>query len=158
MNQSFYFTEITDGAVKRFYAENVLRTLPEWFGIEDSLAEYVDTVHDLPFFAAMLDDICVGFVSGVIHHGLNGEIYVMGVKPDYHGCGIGKKLVSMLETHFKVQNCAYMMVKTLSPLRTSIHYEQTRHFYAAVGFMDFYTDIAIWGQENPCLIMLKNLV
>jgi len=49
------------------------------------------------------------------------------------------------------------MVKTLSPLHADIHYAKTRKFYGSVGFKDFYTDHDMWGKENPCLIMLKNI-
>ena len=157
MFYDYKILEITDGKLKQQYTEQILRLLPDWFGDEKSLVEYVNTVADLPFFAAFRDEECVGFFVGIIHHERTGDIYVCGIHPDYQGRGLGKKLYFELEQYFINNGCDYVMVKTLSPLRPSVHYNRTREFYHAVGFNDFYTDDAIWGSENPCLIVVKNL-
>ncbi|MCL2559875.1 MAG: GNAT family N-acetyltransferase [Turicibacter sp.] len=150
--------EITDGQLKKQYAEQILSVLPEWFGNAESLVGYIETVGEHPFFGAFHEGECVGFFAGKIHHERTGEIYVCGIHPDYHRKGLGIKLYLTLEEHFTERCCSYVMVKTLSPLRASRHYEATRRFYEAAGFMDFYTDTQIWDEENPCLIMIKNLV
>ena len=158
MFYDYQILEITDGSLKKKYTEQVLRLLPEWFGCEESLVEYVQTVEKYPFFGAFKDEACVGFFSGVIYHGRTGDIYVCGIHPTHHRKGLGRALYQTLETYFKAQGCAYIMVKTLSPLHPDKHYALTRKFYEAVGFKDFYTDHDMWGKENPCLIMVKNLV
>jgi len=53
MINDYQILEITDGILKKKYTEQILRLLPEWFGIEDSLVEYVETVDKHPFFAAL---------------------------------------------------------------------------------------------------------
>lgn len=40
---------------RRAVAEEILRALPEWFGLEDSLREYVRRCGELPVFAAFRD-------------------------------------------------------------------------------------------------------
>jgi len=157
MKQHFEISQIIDASLKKQITETILRTLPQWFGVDESLVEYINTVGEYPFFAAFDGDNCVGFFCGKIHHNINGDIYVCGVHPDFHGFGIGTQLCHALEKYFIDFGCEYIMVKTLSPLRMSNHYEATRKFYHAVGFKDFYTNHEIWGEDNPCLIMVKNL-
>jgi len=157
MFYDYQILEITDGSLKKKYTEEILRLLPDWFGNEAGLMDYVNTVSDYPFFGAFEGEACVGFFSGMIHHGRTGEIYVCALHPAHHRKGLGKKLYETLEDYFIDQGCEYVMVKTLSPLRESVHYAQTRNFYHTVGFKDFYTNKAIWGHENPCLIMVKNI-
>ena len=157
MFYDYQILEITDGNLKKLYTEQILRRLPDWFGVEDSLMNYVRTVEKHPFFGAFDHEACVGFISGKIHHERTDDIYVCGLHPAYHRRGLGKKLYETLENYFAHQGCEYVMVKTLSPLRPDKNYANTRKFYEAVGFKDFYTDYAIWDHENPCLIMVKNI-
>jgi hypothetical protein len=45
--------EIKDNFKKAEYTNKILRKLPEWFGVEESLLEYVNTVNKYPFWAAV---------------------------------------------------------------------------------------------------------
>ncbi|MCL1990404.1 MAG: GNAT family N-acetyltransferase [Defluviitaleaceae bacterium] len=155
MFNDYQILEVTNKRLKKTYTEQILRVLPDWFGKEDSLLEYVETVDKHPFWGVFEAGVCVGFASGMIHHERTGEIYVCGLHPDYHRKGLGRRLYETLENYFICQGCEYVMVKTLSPLHPDIHYAKTRKFYEAVGLKGFYTDHDIWGHENPCLIMLK---
>jgi len=157
MFYDYQILEITDGTLKKKYIEQILRLLPDWFGNEKSLVEYVETVDKYPFFAGFSDEECVGFFSGRIHHERTGDIYVCGINPNHHGKGLGRILYQTLEEYFRTLGCEYVMVKTLSPLHPDKHYALTRKFYEVVGFKDFYTSQEIWGHENPCLIMIKNI-
>jgi hypothetical protein len=49
--------EINDNIKKTEYTNNLLRKLPEWFGVEESLLEYVNTVNKYPFWAAFKNKI-----------------------------------------------------------------------------------------------------
>ena len=157
MFYDYQVLEITDGSLKKKYTEQILRLLPEWFGCEESLVEYVETVEKYPFFGAFTEEECVGFFSGLIHHERTGDIYVCGLHPNHHRKGLGKELYKTLEQYFINQGCEYAMVKTLSSLHTDKHYAITREFYKAVGFKEFYTDHRMWSKEHPCLIMIKNI-
>jgi len=150
-------TRINDGTLKSQYTEKVLRGLPEWFGIENALLDYVAGVAELPFWAAMDGDICVGFVAVKIHHRHTGDIYVLGMLPDYHRLGIGRQLMEAADRYFKEIGCKYVIVKTLSELAESEHYERTRQFYLKLGFEPLITLTEMWDEQNPCLIMIKEL-
>jgi len=157
MNSDYRIVEVVDKHLKKSYTEGILHKLPEWFGKEESLMDYVNQVADKPFFGAFKNGECVGFFSGRVHHGRTGEIVVCGIKPEHHRLGLGKGLLEKLEVHFTSKGCNYMMVKTLSDLHPDTHYGYTREFYEAVGFVPFYTDFEIWGADYPCLVMVKEL-
>jgi ribosomal protein S18 acetylase RimI-like enzyme len=150
--------KIHEGEMKSFYAEKVLRRLPEWFGNEKALCDYVIGVADLPFWAAIdRDGNCIGFISIKIHYGTTGDVYVCGVLPEYHRKGIGKKLMNSAEDYLKQSGCKYVIVKTLSEIADYEPYERTRKFYLKVGFEPLITIKEIWDEENPCLIMIKRI-
>ena len=55
--------EVTDGGEKSRHARAILGSLPEWFGQPASLEEYVEAVPRYPFWAAMEEGRCLGFVE-----------------------------------------------------------------------------------------------
>ena len=150
--------EVKDSKKKGQFAEEVMRYLPEWFGSEKALVEFVDGVTSLPFWAALdHEDKCIGFISIKIHYGHTGDIYVFGVLPEYQGRGIGRLLLAKAEEYLKNNNCKYIIVKTLSDIVEYEPYERTRLFYKKVGFEELITLTEMWDSENPCLIMIKEL-
>ena len=154
----FTVSEIQESERKSKYTETILRNLPEWFGNENSLRDYVNKVAKLPFWAAFNESgVCIGFLSVKIHYGRTGEIFVCGVLPEYHKKGIGKKLFSYAEEYFINCGCKYVIVKTLSEIAHYEPYDKTRAFYLSVGFEPLITLTEMWDDENPCLIMIKRL-
>jgi ribosomal protein S18 acetylase RimI-like enzyme len=149
--------EINDNDKKAEYTNGILRKLPEWFGIEESLVEYVETVYKYPYWAAFHEDKCIGFFSGEIHYNRTGDIYVCGVDPKYHGRGIGTLLYRELERYFVENKCKYVIVKTLSEINPDKSYEKTRKFYKKNGFEELITLTEMWTETNPCLIMIKKI-
>ncbi|MCX7772751.1 MAG: GNAT family N-acetyltransferase [Clostridia bacterium] len=154
----FTVTEVCDPQTKSRYAEKVLRRLPEWFGNEKSLCEYVERVAELPFWAALNGSgECIGFLSVKIHYGHTGDIYVCGVLPEYHKKGVGKSLFSAADEYLIQQGCRYVIVQTLSETAHYEPYDKTRAFYLSIGFEPLITLTEMWDEENPCLIMIKSL-
>jgi GNAT superfamily N-acetyltransferase len=131
----------------------VLEALPDWFGLPDAAERYVREVASLPVLA--VDD--VGFLALKVHNETAAEIYVMGVLPERHRGGIGGALVAEAEELLRGIGVEYLQVKTLGPSRPDEHYEATRRFYEARGFRPLEETTAIWGEENPCLMMVKRL-
>jgi GNAT superfamily N-acetyltransferase len=131
----------------------VLAALPDWFGLPDAVERYVRDVTSLPVLA--VDD--VGFLALKVHSDTAAEIYVMGVLPAHHRGGIGSALVAEAEELLRGTGVEYLQVKTLGPSRPDEHYARTRRFYEARGFRPLEETTAIWGEENPCLIMVKRL-
>ena len=149
--------EISDNTKKAEYTETILRKLPDWFGIEEALVEYVNTVNKYPYWAAFDRDNCIGFFSGEIHYNRTGEVYVCGIDPEYHGKGIGTLLYKRLEKYFVEKGCKYVIVKTLSDINPDVNYAKTRAFYIKMGFKELITLTEMWDDDNLCLIMIKNI-
>jgi ribosomal protein S18 acetylase RimI-like enzyme len=150
--------EITDNNKKAEYTNCVLRKLPEWFGNEESLQHYINTVHKYPFWAAFDNNNCIGFFSVKIHYNRTGDIYVCGIDPNYHGKGIGTLLYKATENYFIKNACEYIIVKTLSEINSDKNYAKTRDFYKKMGFNELITLTEMWDENNPCLIMIKNVM
>jgi len=145
--------EITTPETKSEICNDVLRSLPDWFGDEESLMEYVAGVQDKPFYAVMDGDAAVGFVSVLAHNQYTAEIYVMGIKEPYHRQGLGRKIVEVCKDFCRANDMEFLTVKTLDAGRESASYEKTRKFYYSVGFKPLEVFTTIWGEVNPCLFM-----
>ena len=135
----------------------ILRALPEWFGIEESTQQYIRDVDELPTFLAKVDERVVGFMSVKIHNSYAAELYVLGVLPDMHHQGVGRALLVAVEAHLREQAAEYLQVKTLSDSHPDKGYAKTRAFYLAMGFRPLEEFKTLWGEENPCLLLVKGL-
>jgi GNAT superfamily N-acetyltransferase len=131
----------------------VLEALPEWFGIEDAVRQYVRDVAELPTLAVGRD----AFLSLKLHTEAAAEIYVMGVRPERQGQGLGTALVEAAEDSLRAGGIEFLQVKTLGPSQPSAHYARTRHFYEVRGFRPLEELPGFWDENNPCLIMVKHL-
>jgi ribosomal protein S18 acetylase RimI-like enzyme len=149
--------EIADPAEKSRICELVLRTLPQWFGIEQAVQRYVRTSAELPMLAVRNGVDAAGFLSLKRHAPAAAELYLMGVRPELHGRGIGTALVEEAELQLAGDGVEYVQVKTLGPSRLSRGYEQTRRFYEARGFRALEEIPGYWDEDNPCLIMVKRI-
>ncbi len=144
---------VKDPAERSALCRRVLEALPDWFGIPEAVEGYVRDVAELPVLA--VGD--AGILALKVHTDTAAEIYVMGVAPEHHGTGIGTALVEAAETLLSETGVEYLQVKTLGPSEPSEHYAATRRFYEARGFRPLEELTAIWGEANPCLIMVKRL-
>ena len=72
--------------------EEILRTLPDWFGIEESLVQYVRDLPVLETYVAESSGRLAGFIAVKAHNRYSAEIHVMGVRPECHDQGIGGAL------------------------------------------------------------------
>jgi len=149
--------EILDNESKSVICEEVLRDLPEWFGIEDALKEYILRVKDYVFFAIYKDDEIVGFYSLREENKKTLDMYVLGIKKKLHGLGFGTKLQEYVNEYAKKLGDEYVLVLTLSKKHPDIGYSKTRDFYHKMGFVDIYESDKIWDKHNPTQIMIKKL-
>jgi len=149
--------EIIDEVDKSGYADLILRKLPEWFGNETALENYINTVSEYPFWAAFDGAKCIGFFSGKIHYNRTGDIYVCGIDPEYHRKRIGTILYNELEKYCVKNGCEYLIVQTLSETVQYEPYLRTIKFYKKLGFKELISFREYWDKENPLLIMIKNL-
>ena len=137
----------------------ILRALPAWFGIEEATAQYIRDIEKMPTLLAVLQESgdVVGFLTLDYHTAYAAEIHVMGVLPSMHRRGVGRALVARTEEVLRGEGLEYLQVKTLSPRRESEDYARTREFYLALGFRPLQEFPELWGEENPCLQMIKRL-
>jgi GNAT superfamily N-acetyltransferase len=144
---------VEDADERSALCRSVLGALPEWFGIEESVRQYIRDVADLPTFGVGGD----AFLSLKLHTEVAAEVYVMGVRPERQGQGLGTALVEAAESFLRPLGVEYLQVKTLGPSRPSPHYARTRRFYESRGFRPLEELKGFWNEENPCLIMVKHL-
>jgi ribosomal protein S18 acetylase RimI-like enzyme len=142
---------------KAAFCEPILRSLPAWFGIEESIVRYLTEIDNLPTWLACESGRVVGFVSLKQHTRYSAEVYVMGIQSEAHRKGIGRALINQAQEWLKSRGVEYLQVKTLGPSHSDGNYAGTRAFYEAVGFMPLEEFKQIWDEHNSCLIMIKKL-
>lgn len=156
-NKDYSIKLVENPDLKSNITDLVLRQLPEWFGIEESIREYVDKVKETIFYAAFNDDKPIGFLSIKINNKYTSEIYVMGILKEYHNKKIGRYLVEKAVDYSKTNDYKFLMVKTLGETHPDKNYKKTREFYNKVGFYPIEEIKEIWGEQNPCLLMIRSL-
>src|SRR5262245_8020666 len=137
--------------------ESILRSLPDWFGIEQAIVEYRNDIESMPSLMAEKDGRILGFLTVRRHTPFAAEIQVMAVRRELHGKGLGRRLVEHAERQLREEGVEYLQVKTLGPSRENAEYARTRVFYEALGFRALQETTAFWGPVNPCLILIKRL-
>lgn len=135
----------------------ILRALPNWFGVEASIVDYVQEAKTLPFYAAFDNGRVVGFVAIKIHNPFTSEVCVMGVSKEYHRMGVGRTLIECCVDYCRQNKMEFLTVKTLDESRESKSYERTRLFYRAAGFKPLEVFPLLWGESNPCLFLVKHI-
>ncbi len=138
--------------------EPILRSLPQWFGIEAATEQYIKDTDVLPTLLALVDGEVVGFLTLKQHNEYAAEIHVMGIRPGWHRKGVGRALVRRAEQILSEQDTEYLQVKTLSASHPDEGYAKTHQFYLAMGFRPLEEFAELWGAENPCLQMIKCLL
>lgn len=138
--------------------ERILRALPDWFGLEDSIQRYVAHLSSLDGYAAEVEGQVVGFV-GLLRHSVGSvEIDVIAVAPTHHGQGLGAALVQVVEASLHDSRPLLLHTKTLGPSHPDRNYANTRKFWATLGFLPTEETTLFWGEANPCLILVKPLL
>ena len=133
----------------------ILTSLTDWFGIPEAIEDYLKGSARLPVFVIYECNEPIGVIAMQQHFDNSAEIYVMGVKQQYHRSGVGKQLVEQGVTWCLEREIHFLQVKTLSAQHPDLNYAKTRRFYETMGFhaIEVYPDL--WDKSNPCLQMMK---
>jgi len=139
-------------------AARLLNTVPDWFGQPESNAEYIEDASKMETWAVRdSDGTVIGLLLLAQHFPHSLEIHLMVVDSAYHGQGIGTALIRSVETNAKRDGIRLLEVKTLAASHPDIYYARTRHFYEKMGFLPL-EETELWGEDTPCLIMVKPLI
>ncbi|HKA53770.1 MAG TPA: GNAT family N-acetyltransferase [Candidatus Binatia bacterium] len=137
--------------------ETVLRSLPDWFAIEESIRAYVASLSDLPAFVVYSRTGVIGFLAIKEHNPRAAEIHIMAVAPDSHRRGIGRLLLRHVENWLRQRGIIWLHVKTRGSSPPDPFYARTQCFYEALGFDPLFETTAFWGEQDPTLVMIKRL-
>ncbi|MBC7742510.1 MAG: GNAT family N-acetyltransferase [Bdellovibrionaceae bacterium] len=148
--------KVEDPQEKSKICEKILRSLPLWFGIESAILDYIQDVQRMETWVAFESE-AIGFISLNKHNKYTAEIHVVGLLPEYHRQRVGSDLVKVAEKSLRSQDFKYLTVKTLSEARADENYEKTRKFYLKSGFVPIEEFKTLWGEHNPCLMLIKDL-
>ncbi len=149
--------KIIDPNTKSETCNSILRSLPLWFGLEHAIVDYIKDVGSMETWGVFENDVAIGFASINKHFAKSAEIHVMGIRQEFHRRGIGKQLVQLIEKDLRAEGIQFFTVKTLSESKPNKEYDQTRNFYLKAGFTPLEEFKTLWGEDNPCLLLVKNL-
>lgn len=149
--------KIDDPNLKSEICNSILRSLPRWFGIESAIVDYVNDVQPMETWAVYENDTAIGFASINKHFANSAEVHVMGFMENFHRRGLGHQLLEVIEADLRSRGFKFLTVKTLSESRPNREYDQTRAFYLKAGFTPLEEFKTLWGEDNPCLLLLKSL-
>ena len=147
--------EVRDANQKMAVVAQVLKDLPEWFGIPESTQAYIEGAKDLQVWAAFQESDLLGFVSLSYSSEDCAEIDCLGVKKSYQGRKIGSQLLANLESEAR-KKVDYLQVKTVAE-GSNKDYDRTNVFYRSLGFKKLEIFPQLWGSQNPCQILIKKL-
>ena len=151
----FVIEEVKDENQKKAVVAEVLKDLPEWFGIPESTQAYIDGAKDLQVWAAYQESGLTGFVSLSYSSEDCVEIDCLGVKKAYQGRKIGSQLLATLESEAN-KNVDFLQVKTVAE-GSNKDYDRTNIFYRSLGFKKLEIFPQLWGPQNPCQILIKKI-
>ena len=142
---------------ERKQCEDVLRSLPMWFGIEEALLMYADDSARLPTFAVIEGTAVKGFISLRQHFPHAWEVHCIAVRAEARNKGHGRALNAHAERWLTAQGVSMLQVKTVAATSPSKAYAQTREFYKHLGFQPLEVFPELWSPRNPCLQLVKFL-
>ena len=133
---------------------SILADLPEWFGIPEANARYIERAEGEQTWVAESEGKAIGLIT-LSDQGFSAiDIHFLAVRRDAHRQGVGTALVDKALSEARSRQRSYLTVKTVGPSRESEPYERTKAFYRAVGFEPLEEFDTIWGPGNPCLMMI----
>lgn len=145
---------ITDPAERERIAAGVLAALPDWFGLPESTARYIRESRDMPFWADVSPEgEARGFIALRETSPYTGEVYVMGVLPQYHRRGVGRALFLALRDEARQRGYEFLQVKTVRE-GSYPQYDRTIAFYRSLGFRELECFPTLWDEWNPCQILV----
>ena len=147
---------ITESEEKCLIAREILKDLPEWFGIPAATEAYIQESKEQVFAAAFAGEASAGFMTMKETSPFTAEIAVCGVKKRFHRQGAGSAMFAEIKSYARQQGYEYLQVKTVAA-GCYPEYDATRMFYENLGFRALEVFPTLWDERNPCLVMVMRL-
>jgi ribosomal protein S18 acetylase RimI-like enzyme len=133
----------------------IIAGLPEWFGLDEGIAECAAAVRIQRGLVAEADEAVVGFVTHRLHYPQAGELTWLAVARGAQGHG--RELVEALAGELAGAGVRHLTVRTLSDRSDDEYYARTRAFYRATGFVPLLDLPELWDAENPAMVFVRDL-
>lgn len=146
--------EISDSSERQRICKEIIAELPNWFGLPDANAAYIEGTGSRDCFVTRDETRVVGMLSLGHPYPTNADIYWMGVLPNYHRKGVGLALFNAALLCAQKLGCETMTVETLSDSDSDEGYARTRAFYLAIGFKPLF-ELRPTGAVNPLMYMSR---
>lgn len=137
--------------------EAILRSLPQWFGIEESLTSYARDTGVMPTFAVDGPEGLRGFITLLEHFPESWEVHCIAVSASVRGTGIGTRLLAHAEKWLAQRSARFLQIKTIAAEKPDPHFNQTREYYVRRGYTPVEVFPIIWHPSNPALQLIKAL-
>jgi ribosomal protein S18 acetylase RimI-like enzyme len=111
---------------KSALCREILTALPLRFGIPEALETYAAEVAALPMLGATAGGSVIGFLALKDQTPFAAEAYVLGVRPEWHRQGVGRKLFEAAETALRQRGIRFFTVKTVAAADDDPVYGGTR--------------------------------
>lgn len=147
---------IVDNDKKKSISREILETLTEWFGIEESREEYIADTINQKFYVADENNKSIGFLTIKETSKDTIELAVIGVLKEYHRRGIGRQLFEEAIRDAKNKGYSFIQVKTVKK-GCYEEYDKTNEFYISLGFKELEVFPTLWDENNPCQIYIMTL-
>jgi ribosomal protein S18 acetylase RimI-like enzyme len=135
----------------------IIGGLPEWFGMDEGIAECAAAVRIQRGLVAEVDGAVVGFVTHRLHYPHAAELTWLAVSRGAQRQGHGRELVEALARDLTGAGVRHLTVRTLSDRSDDEHYARTRAFYGATGFVPLLDLPELWDAENPAMVFVRDL-
>ncbi len=126
--------EVVAGRQDPVAVERLLRSLPDWFRIKESLQGYVEDARRKRHLAV---DSASGEVLGALlettHSAESAEIHLLAVSPNHHRQGIGRALVAAFEADMVAAGVRVLQVNFLGPSQADESYGRTLQLLPSDG-------------------------
>lgn len=136
--------------------ERILRSLPVWFGIEESVLEYVESARTQESYLVLAGDVVVGVGLVVRRFPESAEIELLAVHADRRGRGAGRVLIEGIVEAVARDGVQLLSVHTVGPSYEDEAYAATRSFYRRVGFLPV-QEFEGLDWVGPTLLMVRAL-
>ena len=136
--------------------DRIIRSLPDWFGIEEAVLDYVEDSAHLDSFLAVVGGKITGIALANHHFPESAELALIAVQANSRGTGIGTALVDAVEETLITDGCQLLQVHTVGSSFDNDAYAQTRAFYRRSGFLPLQEFNQI-DWDGPTLVLVKPL-